>query len=135
VGALLSAALGRASWKVLLAGVTGFSVSLLILAPLATVWACAVLLFVTGACFTLWTSNANSILQLQAPDHLRGRVVSLYLWAFAGFAPLGGLLAGWLCEVGGTQLSFAVAGVTGLVTAMFAASAVLHRPNMQSTTS
>ena len=135
VGALLSAALGRASWKVLLAGVTGFSVSLLVLAPLATVWACAVLLFVTGTCFTLWTSNANSILQLQAPDHLRGRVVSLYLWAFAGFAPLGGLFAGWLCEVGGTQLSFAVAGVTGLVTAMFAASAVLHRPNMQSTTS
>ena len=55
--------------------------------PLTTAWACALLLFVTGVCFTLWTSNANSILQLQAPDHLRGRVVSLYLWAFAGFAP------------------------------------------------
>ena len=68
------------------------------------------LLFVTGVCFTLWTSNANTILQLGAPDHLRGRVVSLYLWAFAGLAPIGGLLAGWLCEVGGTQLSFAVAG-------------------------
>ena len=93
------------------------------------------LLVVTGTCFTLWTSNANSILQLQAPDHLRGRVVSLYLWAFAGLAPLGGLFAGWLCDIGGTQLSFAVAGLTGLVTAMFAASAVLHRPNMQSTTS
>ena len=32
----------------------------------------------------------------RAPDHLRGRVVSLYLWAFAGLAPIGGLLAGWL---------------------------------------
>ena len=96
VGALLSAALGRASWKVLVLGTGGFSVSLLALAPLATVWACAVLLFIAGACFTLWTSNANSILQLNAPDHLRGRVVSLYLWAFAGFAPVGGLLAGWL---------------------------------------
>jgi MFS family permease len=134
VGALLSAALGRASWKVLLAGVTGFSGSLLLLAPVASVWACAVLLFVTGTCFTLWTANANSILQLQAPDRLRGRVVSLYLWAFAGFAPLGGLFAGWLCEVGGTELSFAVAGLTGLVTALFAASAVLQRPNIPSTT-
>ena len=135
VGALLSAALGRASWKVLLAGVAGFSGSLLLLAPLETVWACALLLFVTGTCFTLWTSNASSILQLQAPDHLRGRVVSLYLWAFAGFAPLGGLFAGWLCDIGGTQLSFAVAGLTGLVTVMFAASAVLQRPNMPRTTS
>jgi MFS family permease len=134
VGALLSAALGRASWKVLLAGVTGFSGSLLLLAPVASVWACAVLLFVTGTCFTLWTANANSILQLQAPDRLRGRVVSLYLWAFAGFAPLGGLFAGWLCDVGGTELSFAVAGLTGLVTALFAASAVLQRPNIPSTT-
>ena len=114
LGALLSAALGRASWKVLMLGTGGFSVSLLALAPLASVWACAVLLFITGVSFTLWTSNANTILQLGAPDHLRGRVVSLYLWAFAGLAPIGGLLAGWLCEVGGTELSFAVSGATGL---------------------
>jgi MFS family permease len=114
VGALLSAALGRASWKVLMLGTGGFSLSLLALAPLTSVWACATLLFIAGTCFTLWTSNANTILQLGAPDHLRGRVVSLYLWAFAGLAPVGGLLAGWLCDQGGTQLSFTVAGATGL---------------------
>jgi len=117
VGALLSAALGRASWKVLVLGTAGFSLCLLMLAPLDTVLPCAILLFATGTCFTLWTSNANSILQLRAPDHLRGRVVSLYLWAFAGLAPLGGLFAGWLCAIGGTQLSFAVAGATGLAMA------------------
>jgi hypothetical protein len=120
VGALLSATLGRASWKALIAGTAGFSLCLLALAPLASVWPCAILLFVTGVCFTLWTSNANSLLQLRAPDHLRGRVVSLYLWAFAGLAPLGGLFAGWLVEVGGTPLSFAVAGATGLVMAALA---------------
>jgi MFS family permease len=121
VGALLSAALGRASWKILVAGTAGFSVSLLLLAPLETAWLCAVLLFVTGVCFTLWTSNANAILQLRAPDALRGRVVSLYLWAFAGLAPIGGLFAGWLTEIGGTQLAFTVAGGTGLVMALAAA--------------
>ena len=121
VGALLSAAIGRASWKVLVLGTGGFSLSLLALAPVTTVWACAVLLFITGTCFTLWTSNANSILQLNAPDHLRGRVVSLYLWAFAGFAPVGGLFAGWLVDLGGTQLSFTVAGLTGLAMTLFTA--------------
>jgi MFS family permease len=120
VGALLSATLGRASWKVLIAGTAGFSLCLLALAPLASVWPCAVLLFGTGICFTLWTSNANSLLQLRAPDHLRGRVVSLYLWAFAGLAPFGGLFAGWLCDIGGTQLSFAVSGGVGLVMAALA---------------
>ena len=141
VGALLSASLGRASWKALVAGTGGFSVALLALAPLATVWACALLLFVAGVCFTLWTSNASAILQLRSPDHLRGRVVSLYLWAFAGFAPFGGLLAGWLCHLGGTQLSFAFAGATGLAMTVLAArhltlpaSGVLHRPNTEATT-
>jgi len=113
-GALMSAALGRASWKALVGGIGGFSLALLALAPLDTVAACAVLLFVVGVCFTLWTSNSQSLLQLTAPDHLRGRVLGLYLFAFAGLAPLGGLLAGWLSDVGGTQLAFLVPGGTGL---------------------
>jgi MFS family permease len=114
-GALLSAGLGRASWKALITGVGGFSVALLALAPLETVVACTALLFVVGVCFTLWTSNSQSLLQLTAPDHLRGRVLSLYLFAFAGIEPLGGLFAGWLADVGGTPLAFIVAGATGLV--------------------
>ncbi len=114
IGALLSAALGRASFKALIAGTGGFSVALLALAPQTSVWICGLLLFATGICFTLWTSNSQSILQLTAPDHLRGRVLSLWLLAFGGFAPVGGLLAGWLSDVGGTELAFRVAGLAGL---------------------
>jgi MFS family permease len=113
-GALISAAIGRASWKALVAGTAGFSIALLALAPQRTVAAAAVLLFLTGVSFIVWTSNSQSILQLSAPDHLRGRVLSLYLFAFAGLAPLGSLLAGWLSDVGGTELAFVVAGITGL---------------------
>jgi MFS family permease len=127
LGALLSATLGRASWKVLVLGTGGFSLSLLALAPQTTVWACAFLLFIAGMSFTLWTSNANAILQIGAPDRLRGRVVSLYLWAFAGLAPLGGLFAGWLVDVGGTQLSFSVAGTIGLAMTLVAATELRRR--------
>jgi MFS family permease len=123
-GALLTATLGRASWKLFLLGLATFSSSLMLLAPVTSVALAAVLLFVTGASFTLWTSNGNSILQLGAPDALRGRVVSLFLFAFAGFAPLGGLLSGWLVDVGGTQLSFAVAGLVGLAATVYAVRAV-----------
>jgi MFS family permease len=70
-------------------------------------------------CFTLWSSNSNSLLQLTAPDHLRGRVLSLYLFAFHGLAPAGGLLIGWLIEVGGTDLAFWVAGLSALAMAAF----------------
>ncbi|MFN2469891.1 MAG: MFS transporter [Gaiellaceae bacterium] len=114
LGALLAAGLARASFKALIAGTGGFSLTLLALAPQQTVWACAVLLFFIGVCFTLWTSNSQAILQLTVPNHLRGRVLSLWLLAFGGAAPLGGLLAGWLADVGGTELAFVVAGTAGL---------------------
>jgi MFS family permease len=119
LGALATASLGRASWKVLLAGTTGFGVAMLLVAPQSTVAACAAALLLAGMCFTLWSSNSNSLLQLTAPDHLRGRVLSLYLFAFHGLAPAGGLLIGWLIEVGGTDLAFWVAGLSALTTAAF----------------
>ena len=119
LGALASASLGRASWKVLLAGTIGFGVAMLLVTPQSTVAACAAFLLVAGTCFTLWSSNSNSLLQLTAPDHLRGRVLSLYLFAFHGLAPAGGLLIGWLIEVGGTDLAFWVAGLSALAMAAF----------------
>jgi MFS family permease len=124
LGALLSAALARASWKVLLLGTLGFSSALLGLAVQHTVVACAVLLFVIGACFTLWTANSQSLLQLTTPDELRGRVVSLWLFAFAGLTPVGGLVAGWLADVGGTELAFSVTGAVSLATSLAAVATI-----------
>jgi MFS family permease len=127
VGALLSAALSCASWKVLVAGVGGFGVAQLALAPQETMIVACVLLFAAGVSFTLWMSNTQSILQLTSPDHMRGRVLSLWLFAFAGSAPVGGLIAGWLTDVGGTALSFTVGGVASLLVA----AVMLARPWQQ----
>ena len=119
LGALGSAALGRASWKALILGAAGFSSAMLLLAPVRNAVVPRRSLFVIGFCFSTWTANSQSILQLTAPDRLRGRVLGLYLFAFAGLSPVGGLLAGWLADVGGTELAFAVAGTAGLtVTAL-----------------
>jgi MFS family permease len=118
-GALAAATLGRPSWRALLTGLCGFSLAMLALAPIHSVSACAILLFLLGGSFTLLTANANALVQLAVPGHLRGRVVSFYLFAFAGLAPVGGLMAGWLVTVGGTTLAFAVAGLTGVATAVY----------------
>ncbi len=122
-GALGTAAMSRASWKALIGGAAGFNVAMLALAPVRNVVVAGALLLVIGFCFSAWTANSQSILQLQAPDRLRGRVLSLYLFAFAGLAPVGGLLAGWLADVGGTELAFSVAGTAGLAVT---AAAVAH---------
>lgn len=120
VGALAVAARGRASWRAFLLGTAGFGAGMLLLAPVAQPWLAGVLLFGIGICFTMLTSNATAIVQLAAPGRLRGRAVGLYLFAFIGFAPLGGLVAGWLVDVGGTPLAFTVAGVVGIAAAAWA---------------
>ena len=126
LGALLSAAWARASWRVLLLGTLGFSLALLALAPQSLLAPSAALLFVTGVSFTLWTANSQALLQLNSPDQLRGRMLSLWLFAFAGLTPLGGLVAGWLAELGGTALAFSVTGGVCLAVSI-AAGIVLAR--------
>jgi len=115
-GALVTATFRGASWRLLATGATGFGVLALALAPVENAVLAGALLVAIGICFTLFTANANALVQLGAPDHLRGRLIGLYLFAFVGLAPVGGLLAGGLASLGGTPLAFAVAGVTSLVT-------------------
>ncbi|HEX7082906.1 MAG TPA: MFS transporter [Gaiellaceae bacterium] len=127
LGALASATLSRANWRIMFAGAAGFGVCELLVAPLHGVVLVGVLLFVCGVFFTTYTANANATIQLQSPDHIRGRVLGLYYYAWNGLAPLGALLVGWLCDAGGTELAFGVAGTCAI--AVTAAGAVaLRRP-------
>ena len=114
-GALVSASMGRALMRVLVAAAGGFGLFEVLLALQTGIVGAAILLALVGACFSLYTSNSNSTLQLAVPDQLRGRVMALYAYVFFGTAPLGGLLAGWLADRGGTRLAFLVAGASGLL--------------------
>jgi MFS family permease len=131
VGALASAALGKARMGLFLAALTGFSAGEVLLAPLRSIVAAGALLFVVGFCFTLWTSNANSTLQLEAPSHLRGRVIGLYYYAFNGSGPAAGLFAGWLASEGGTELAFAVGGAVTLAAAAVAVARAVPHPALR----
>jgi MFS family permease len=127
IGALSAAALARARWRTMLIGALGFALCELAIAPVRSVQLDVVLLFACGIFFTSYTASANTRLQLDAPDHLRGRVLSLYYYAWNGLAPLGGLIVGWLSATGGTELAFSVAGAAGLAMAITGAL-VVRRP-------
>ena len=131
VGALAAATFREASWRLFAIGTGSFGVLALMLAPVQNAFLAGVILVGIGVSFTLFTANANALVQLAAPDHLRGRLISIYLLAFVGVAPVGGLFAGWLAEVGGTSLAFAVAGVTSLATILVAN--MLRRPRVAET--
>ncbi|RDI75782.1 Transmembrane secretion effector [Gaiella occulta] len=126
-GALAAATLRRASWRAFAGGLIGFSLLLLALAPVQRAWLAGVLLVGVGFSFTLFAANANALVQLAAPDRLRGRLIALYLFAFVGLAPIGSLLSGLLVEAGGTALALSIAGATGLA-ALAAASRMRAGP-------
>jgi MFS family permease len=124
VGALSAAAVANARWRTMLLGAGGFGICELLIAPVHGVVAASILLFVCGVFFTSYTANANASIQLASPDHLRGRVLGLYYYAWNGLAPLGALLVGWLCDRGGTELAFGVGGVCAIVMTAFGAKAI-----------
>jgi len=119
IGALVSANISHATMGTTAIGTAGFALCQLLIAPLRSTEVVLALLFVAGIFFTTWSSNANSLVQLAAPDHLRGRLIGIYFFAFAGTGTAGGILSGWLTAAGGTELAFAVAGVVGLSVSLY----------------
>ncbi len=72
----------------------------------------------TLALFTVagWTMAANGILantllQIHAPDHLRGRVMGVYSFLVLGLAPFGSFQAGWVSEHLGVEWSLGLGGL------------------------
>jgi len=74
------------------------------------VWIALPLLGLLGFGTIMQFNTTNTLFQLMSPPHLRGRVISMHLWALAGLAPPGILLFGWLAEVSGLPRSFWIAG-------------------------
>jgi len=131
-GALVAASRARASVRVMIIGALVFTGAELLLAPAGNEFVAGLLLFLVGAGFTAWSANSNASMQLAAPDALRGRIIGIYFYAFNGTGPAAGLLAGWLCARGGTELAFGLAGVVGIAGTAAAAAAFRRRPPIQS---
>jgi len=67
-----------------------------------------VLLAGVGVTETFFGAQAITILQTITPDHLRGRVNSVYILFFTGSIPPGYLLAGWLSSSYGAPLGLLI---------------------------
>jgi len=57
----------------------------------------------------------NTLIQVNVPNGLRGRVFSVYLWAIQGVAPFGSLLIGWLAQNWGVPLAALTGGLVSLI--------------------
>jgi MFS family permease len=68
-------------------------------------------LFVAGYCQISFIATANNRIQTLTPDHLRGRVMSLYAQALIGVGPIGALQAGALAQRYGAPWAMAIGAV------------------------
>ncbi len=104
---------------------TGGVVSATLLFVGLTPWYPVTLAFlvVLGLGSVLYSTTTNTILQLTSKEEYRGRVLSLYTLLFAGTAPLGGAVTGWLADARGIQATLALEG--GVCLAAVTLSAIL----------
>jgi len=85
------------------AGMIGFALS-------RNTLLCMIFLFITGFSMVSFASVVNSLVQSTVPEHMRGRAMSLFVFAFGGCMPFGNLLAGWLAHLWGVPLTLLVQG-------------------------
>lgn len=77
------------------------------IAPSFLLWVVA--LFVWGVCGGAAMTMSRTIMQEQAPEAQRGRVMSFYSFSFMGAGPVGALICGYLVELFGPQLALMIA--------------------------
>lgn len=108
----------RRRGPLLLGAIFSFGVALVVFA-LVTAWPLAlVLLAVIGLSDALYIFTINGLLLHRAPDHLRGRVMSVFTLADIGISPVGSIMVGSVAGVVGAQAALAI---TGSITAASAA--------------
>jgi MFS family permease len=116
IGALTLAFRGRRASPRVLFGTAllfgAFEIALALATGLRLPAALAMVLM-AGIGFSMSTTmtQANTTVQTNTPDHLRGRVMSIYMTVFAGSTPIGAALAGVLSDLWGAPVAVAVGGV------------------------
>ena len=123
IGALLSAlwiAWGnrQPSIRNLLISTLAFSVLLMLFSVSHIYPISLVLILLVGFSQIAFSALANTAIQSIAPDHLRGRVMSVYMAFFAGSTPIGNLLIGGLSILGGPSIALLICASLALLAAL-----------------
>ncbi len=110
----------RAKGPAFLLGAFLFSATIVLFALNRSFPIALVLLFGSGVASILFSSLMTTMIQLEAPDELRGRIMSLVTITMQGFTPIGALLTGALADQVGTPEAVAgcavIVGVAAVVT-------------------
>ncbi len=105
--------------RLALISAAGFGTALVATALAPNYWVAFALLAVVGCSMVLQSISANTLLQQEAPDHLRGRVMGFYSFVVLGMAPFGALQIGWISQHFGTRVAFGLGGTVCVASAIY----------------
>jgi MFS family permease len=77
------------------------------------------LLAMDGFAMVMFTATANTMVQTNTPEELRGRVMSIYIILFAGTTPFGSLFIGVLAHAYGAPVAMAAGGALSALAALY----------------
>ena len=89
---------------------TGFSLSLLLLATSRYLWLSVLATVVLGITFLMVSASVVTVLQSRVEREMRGRIMSYYILVFQGSAPVGGLLLGYISDVTSAPTAMYIGG-------------------------
>ena len=120
LGSLYAASGGavRRKGALLTAGSLSFPLLLLAFSFSRSYTVSILLLAAVGFAFVIQNAPANSLLQSLVPDHLRGRVLAIYVSLFLGLMRLGGLLVGLLATATSATAALAITAAASLVASL-----------------
>jgi MFS family permease len=113
------------------AGAFMFSMALLGLAHAATFGIACIVMVLVGLSAVAQLATANTLTQTLAPEGLRGRAVSLHMFAMGGLQPIGAALAGTVADtygVGSALILGSVAILAAVVIVMLTRREILSLP-------
>ncbi|HLZ47934.1 MAG TPA: MFS transporter, partial [Candidatus Limnocylindria bacterium] len=125
-GALATAALGGLEKRgaVLIGSSVAFGGFLVLFTMQRTLLPTLPLLVLLGLSTMVFLGMANGLLQTRSPDHLRGRVMSVYTMVFMGLMPLGSMVMGSIGSLVGTGGGLMAGGVACTIVALYAAARI-----------
>ena len=118
-GGLLAAHRSRPTPKLLALLAVSFGVFMTLVAFAPTILWAQIFLVPTGACSIAFVSTANSTLQLNSGQQMRGRVMSLYTIAFLGTTPFGAPLVGVLIGATNPRIGILLGAILTLFTGLW----------------
>jgi predicted MFS family arabinose efflux permease len=98
VGAFLLATQVKATLRLLLVSAVAFGSAMLVLSIAPNLPVALGLLIATGILSVLFTATNNTLLQIEAREDVRGRVLSLYTFLMIGSTPVGGAFTGFVAN-------------------------------------